>query len=127
MNPQEKMSSHSTKPATTDKRIETLFVRLGAIYGHIWLSSYKNERVLELTKKEWSEGLQRFDTSTLRAALLRFREQAGFPPTLPQFIECCKAIHKRNEPFVHAQQSAQPASLDVAERHIKAMLDLLKR
>ncbi|PJE14679.1 Vir protein [Legionella sp.] len=101
-----------------------MFVRFGAIYGHIWWSIYKNEVLLEVTKKEWSESLQRFDTRTLKTALLRCREEKAYPPTLPQFIECCKDIHTRSEPC-SKHESIQPARAEVAERHLKEMFRIL--
>jgi len=107
--------------------MDTLFVRLGAIYGHVWWSSFQNEKALEFAKKEWSDGLMRFDKCTLKESLLKFRESKGFPPTLPQFIECCKAIMKRKEDCSPAPKPTPKCRSTVAEKHLKAMLDLLRR
>lgn len=102
-------------------------MRLGAIYGHVWWSSFQNEKALEFAKKEWSDGLMRFDKYTLKESLLKFRESKEFPPTLPQFIACCKAVMKRKEDCSSAPKSTQPCRSPVAETHLKAMLEHLKR
>ena len=120
-------SSPSQKPTGPDQRIDTLFIRLGAIYGHVWWSSYSNERVLEVAKKEWSDGLKRFDNNTLRETLLKCREHFSYPPTLQQFIESCKAIIKRNELTQPQPKEPKQGLSNIGEQHLKAMLDYLKR
>ncbi len=76
-------------------------------------------------KKEWFDALLRFDNQILKEVLLMLREGRGYPPTLPQFIEDCKAIHGRRIPRSMNQDSTKPASREVAEMHIKAMLKKL--
>jgi hypothetical protein len=118
-------SLSSTKPEINDKRIDTLFSRLGAIYGHIWWSNFQNERGLAGAKKEWFEALLRFDNQIIKEALLMLREQKGYSPTLPQFIESCKAIQSRRIRRPISQDSNKPSSREVAEMHLKAMLNQL--
>ncbi|WP_131740569.1 Vir protein [Legionella busanensis] len=120
------MSLPSDKTDMQDKRIDTLFTRLGAIYGYMWWSSLQSEHALITTKKEWSSGLQRFDTRTIKEALLIFRERHQFPPTLPQFIECCKAISQTNIFRKSTEEFDKQAFLEAAELNIKAMLDILR-
>ncbi|WP_419420709.1 Vir protein [Legionella sp. D16C41] len=122
----QKMSFSSEKTEIQDKRIDTLFTRLGAIYGYIWWSSFQSEHALTVTKKEWSSALQRFDNRTIRDALLIFRERHHFPPTLPQFIECCKSISQKNIFRKSVEEFDKQAFLEAAELNIKAMLDILK-
>ncbi len=102
-----------------------MFSRLGAIYGHIWWSNFQNERGLAGAKKEWFDALLRFDNQILKETLLMLRDWRGYPPTLPQFIEDCKAIQGRRIPRPMNQDSNKPASREVAEMHIKAMLKKL--
>lgn len=118
-------SSSSATPEVHDKRIDTLFSRLGAIYGHIWWSNFQNERGLAGAKKEWFDALLRFDNQILKETLLMLREGRGYPPTLPQFIEDCKAVQGRRIPRPMNQDSNKPASREVAEMHLKAMLKKL--
>ncbi|HFD6600728.1 TPA: Vir protein [Legionella pneumophila] len=110
-----------------DKRIDTLFSRLGGIYGHVWASAYQNERALAFAKKEWSETLQCFDSLILKDALLQIRVQKQYPPTLPQFYECCKAIKNRQTPCGIKDDSNKPRNMEVADKNIKAMFSLLKK
>ena len=120
------MSSTSTNLESHDKRIDTLFMRLGAIYGHIWWSNYQNERALAFAQKEWSEALQRFDNRTIKESLLKFREQKSFPPTLPQFVESCKDLNKRREPSSLKKEPIRPGSVEVAKKHLNTMLQILR-
>lgn len=119
-------SSHSTKAKPSDQRIDTLFGRLGAIYGHIWWSNFQNERGLASAKKEWNDALARFDNQILKETLLMLREQKGYPPTLPQFIEGCKASMSRRIPRPINHDSSKTSSREVAERHLNALLNKLK-
>ncbi|MGQ3887835.1 Vir protein [Legionella sp. CNM-1927-20] len=121
------MSSPSTATDDQDKRIDALFARLGAIYGHIWWSNFKSEKSLQISRKEWSSGLKRFDNLTLKEALLTFRERHPFPPSLPQFIECCKSISNRKIVRKPKEETIKRALIEVAEFNIKAMLGILKR
>ena len=105
-----------------------MFSRLGAIYGHLWLSLYQNERLLAFAKKEWSEGLQEFDNTTVKEVLLTYREKSAYPPTLPKFIESCKNIKRRKEVCVSAGHATERVChSDIAKKHIKTMLEILKR
>lgn len=110
-----------------DKRIDTLFSRIGGIYGHIWASAYQNERALAFAKKEWSETLQCFDNQVLKEALLKIRVHKPYPPTLPQFFECCKAIKNRKTPCGVKDEPSKPRNMEVAEINLKAMLTILKK
>ena len=80
--PQETTSSYSKSPVETDKRIDTLFTRLAAIYGQLWLKAYENEKVLAFAKKDWSESLHRFDNKTLKEALTKFKENKNLSDVL---------------------------------------------
>lgn len=119
-------SSTSVKTEAHDKRIDTLFIRLGAIYGHIWWSNYQNENALSVAKKEWSDTLRRFNNQILKEVLLSIRERNVFPPSLPQFFEYCMATFKRHEPYRVNREPIQPASSDIATKHLNALLRFLR-
>lgn len=108
-----------------DPRIDTLFTRFTAIYGQLWLSIFQNEKMISFAKKEWSQSLKKFDSSTLQKALCFFKEQKQFPPSLPQFIEHCKSIEARKMPIT-PRETRKPANPEMVKQHIKAMLEKLR-
>ena len=77
------------------KRIDHLFLKLAAMYGHVWKSLYKSDEFLAFTKTEWLNALARFDDIIIAKALTYSQNHYEYPPTLPQFIECCKAHSNR--------------------------------
>ena len=89
------MSSSSNHTEKHKKRIDNLFLKLAAMYGHVWKSLYKSDEFLAFTKDEWLNALARFDDEIITKALLYSRNHYEYPPTLPQFIECCKAHSNR--------------------------------
>lgn len=107
--------------------MDTLFSRFAAMYGHIWISSYPSADSLKFAKCEWSDGLNRFDNQALKQALIDCREHNKFPPTLPEFIACCKEKVARRQPKNLATEPVQPADPKVAQEHLKAMLTDLTR
>ena len=72
--------------------IDRLFLRLAALYGNPWRNLYKNNDFLRFAKAEWHEALAGYDEALIIQALNRCREHHKFPPTVPEFIECCKAL-----------------------------------
>jgi hypothetical protein len=88
-------SSTSVITENDRKRIERLFLRFAAIYGHVWKSMYKSEQLLEVTKEEWAINLKPFNNQMVKEVLLDCTQHLKHPPTLPQFISKCRAIEKR--------------------------------
>lgn len=78
------------------------------------------------SKKEWSETIKPFDNQILKEALQTLREKKDFPPTLPQFFDCCKDIQNRRVPAAEKPEPYKPSSPDVAKKYIDAMLKKLK-
>lgn len=118
------MTTTSQTSSTYDLRIDILFTRLGAIYGQLWWNNYRTEDLLLLAKQEWSEGLKRFDNQIFKDVLVIYREQKNYPPSLPQFVESCRAMQARRIPNP-ARNEGRSSSLDVAEQHIAAMKKIL--
>lgn len=79
--------------------MDTLFIRLAAIYGYLWITTYSNENFLEVSKREWSEGLQEFDNQVLKIALEQMKKAQPLPPSLPCFYGCCLAIKKNIQAY----------------------------
>lgn len=117
----------SSSAEVIEPRVERLFLRLSAIYGYLWWNMYQNEELLRITKIEWSTSLKRFDIQILKEALLSYREKKGYPPTLPEFMDCCNELKKRFEPCLVAQRPTQPANEAIAKQNIQAMYAILKR
>jgi hypothetical protein len=118
------MNTTSQTTSTYDLRIDILFTRLGAIYGQLWWNNYRTEDLLLLAKQEWSEGLKRFDNQIFKDVLVLYREQKNYPPSLPQFVESCRATQARRIPNP-AKGITRSSSIEVAEQHIAAMKKIL--
>ena len=118
-------SSISTITVEDRKRIDRLILRLMAIYGHVWKSLYKCESFLEISKEEWLLGLQRFNNDTVKEALMNYIEQLSHPPTLPQFINKCKALENRGGAFFTKDVSTKTACTETAKLNLKKMREIL--
>jgi hypothetical protein len=119
-------SSSSVSIARHQKRVDRLFLRFSAMYGHVWRSIYKTDEFLDYSKKAWLEGLMGFEDKSLEHALQLCLQRCHFPPTLPHFIECCKAYHKPDV-FFQSKEESQKADPAVAHMHlekIKTMLNI---
>jgi hypothetical protein len=127
------MAVNQTEPTSSatneiiEVRIERLFLRLSAIYGYLWWNIYQNQELLRITKIEWSTCLKRFDNQVLKEALLSCREKKGYPPALPEFMDCCKAIQKRRDPCVVVEEPYVPCNEAIALKNIQEMYDALKK
>ncbi len=102
-------------------------MRFAGIYGHIWLSTYKNEQSLSFAKKEWAEALKKFENQTIKKALFHTREQNPLPPTLPQFTAICKSVDKRNKDFWVMHQQDGVTTKVVALKHLSNIKKILER
>ena len=94
--------SISTNTQKISARINVLFLKFAAFYGQVWKSLFKHSDFLNFTKIEWEKGLGRFETQVLIEAIERCRDgrhHKDFPPTLPQFIDLCRSIARKDECF----------------------------
>lgn len=120
------MSSTSANSTRNQKRIDRLFLRFSAMYGHVWRSIYKTDDFLKYSKEAWLKGLSGFEDKNFEHALRVCLKTYPLPPTLPQFIECCKSYHAASD-FVQAAKVDQKRDLNVAYAHlqqIKTMLNI---
>ena len=117
MKNQETMSSRSSAASKHSKRIDMLFSRFAAFYGHVWRSQFKSEWTLDFTKKEWDEGLNAFSDEVVNKAAVHCRDFYEMPPTLPQVIILCRQIKKRNE-FYMANTDHKPANATIVNLHL---------
>ena len=95
-----------------------MFSKFAAWYGHVWRSQFKDESFFNFAKKEWQEGLNRFDDRILEQAVLNCRDACEFPPTLPQIIKCCREIINNNNYFV-ANYDYKPAHPSTVMSHLE--------
>lgn len=119
-------SSTSVNSERQKARIDSLFLRLAAMYGHVWRSLYKSDAFLAFTKTEWLYGLMQFEDNILDKTLMTCLNNWEFPPTLPQFVESCRA-HSKLVRDGKCDRISKPSSPDVAHAHlnqIKAILNM---
>lgn len=111
-------SSPSKHADSQAKRIEVLFSRFAAFYGHVWRSQFKNDGFLKFAKKEWLDALSGFSDTVMNKAILECRDSYELPPTLPQLIQCCRQIRKRHD-FYLVKKDYVPAKKEVVIAHLK--------
>ena len=104
--------------------IDRVFLRLAAIYGNAWRNAYKNNEFLQFTKREWLDGLAGYEEQLLYRAVAVSRENNKFPPSLPEFIECCKYIRNRDS-FCYKREAVKPATAKVAEANLAKLKEIL--
>lgn len=117
--------SNSNASESHKKRVELLFSRFAAFYGHLWRSQFKSNGFLEFAKKEWVDGLSQFTDEVVNKATIECRDFYEMPPSLPQVIGICRGIRKRYECFV-PRDEINKASPELAMISIKQCKSFLK-
>lgn len=114
----------SSNLAREQKRIDRLFLCFSAAYGHVWLRIYKSGDFLDYSKKAWLKELNKFDDKALQYAIGVCIQNHHLPPTLPQFIDCCREYSKRYDFFKKEEESlkSDKATADFHLQQIKAIL-----
>lgn len=118
------MSSSSNDIDKASTRIDLLFSKFAAFYGHIWRSQFKDEAFFKFAKKEWQEALSEFTDVVLTKGILSCREFYELPPTLPQMIYCCRQI-KRQITFYVVKQGAVPAKKEIVASCLQRCKEML--
>ncbi len=108
--PQEAMSSSSNNTCKADRRIDLLFSKFAAFYGHVWRSQFKDEVFLKFAKKEWKEALSEFSDVVLTSAIVNCRGFYELPPTLPQMLQACRQIKKQSSSQIMKEHYVPPNS-----------------
>ena len=116
----------SSNLARDQKRIDRLFLCFSAAYGHVWLSIYKSGDFLDYSKKSWLKELTHFDDKALQYAIGVCIKNHHLPPTLPQFIDCCRAYNKRYDFFKPEEESIK-SSQETADFYLQKMKLILKQ
>lgn len=108
-----------------EKRIDLLFSKFAAFYGHVWRSQFKDERFLVFAKKEWQTALSAFNDAVVTKAILDCRNFYELPPTLPQMIQCCQQI--KNQTFVDVvKQAYVPANQTIVQSCLQQCWEFLR-
>lgn len=123
-NTPEKTLSNLDNINNEKKRIDLLFSKFAAFYGHVWRSQFKDEGFLVFAKKEWREALIEFTDDVLTQAILICREFYELPPTLPQLILCCRQI-KKQLTFNIKQSDPAPVNREAAAFYLKKCKEML--
>ena len=103
--------------------IELLFLKLSAIYGITWRNLYKSSDFLAFAKDEWLDALGDFTEAEIHKAINICAEHNKYPPTLPEFVSCCKHI-RRNNTFNKPEPYAGCAP-EIAHAHLAKMKQIL--
>ena len=97
--------------------IDALFNKFSLFYGESFINKYRHVNEEEL-KNEWGEALWKFDSTTLKAALEHCRTEQKHPPSLPEFIQMCKACRSVAEShplLTHKFEKSERASQFIAD------------
>lgn len=120
------MLSNSSNSDKAEKRIDLLFSKFAAFYGHVWRSQFKDEAFLKFAKKEWQDALGGYSDAVLTKAILSCREFYELPPTLPQMLQCCKDAKKQISGNEQPNLNQLHAALHIAQgdlRHFRRLLN----
>lgn len=119
-------SSPSKEAPKVSLRIELLFSKFAAFYGHIWRSQFKEgDGFVVFVKKEWQEGLKDFSDSVIEKAILKCRDFHEKPPTLPEVLSICRDIRREESAFIKAPQ-VERGDIEVAKKWLKEIIEKLK-
>lgn len=70
--------------------IDRLFLRMASFYGKHWIDMWSDVPV-DSVKAEWQAKLTGMSSKTVFKAVDYCSENLRFPPTLPEFVQLCKA------------------------------------
>lgn len=121
----------TTKPSSKSSGkctdlVNKVFLKFSIFYGHIWRSQFKNEHFLNLARQGWQEALDEFDEALIDAVIDESLKQREMPPTLAQFIDCCKQLNHKYTGFYNPEPvvMANPRIAEDNLRKMKLMLNM---
>lgn len=112
----------SAASAPSPNAADAVFRAMHGFYGALWLSKFATGQTgadgadagVVGAKAIWAHGLREFDGATVRAALRQCLDaHAEFPPSLPQFVQLCRA----NTPRASFKPTIDMSGELVAERN----------
>lgn len=111
-----RLDDFKAEPAAPADTANNVFKVFHGFYGNLFLSKFVNgqtnddgvDQGVVSARAIWSHGLRDFDLSTVKTALARVMDaHPEFPPTLPQFVQLCRACAPRAV-YVEALPPAKP-------------------
>ncbi|KTD53476.1 Legionella vir region protein [Legionella santicrucis] len=103
--------------------IDSMFAKFSVVYGHLWRTLFKSSEYLEFAKKEWLQALHPFQEPIIMEAVRTCSISRKHPPTIPEFVDCCKAISNRQ--FVVKKEVYQKANPKVVEFNLQKIKHIL--
>lgn len=76
--------------ATKQRPIERLFLRLASLYGKHWIDMWSDVPI-DSVMDEWQSKLSGLSSKVVFGAVDYCAENMKYPPTLPEFLQICKA------------------------------------
>lgn len=108
-------------------RIDRLFVKFSAIYGHIWQSQFKQADFLNIAKKIWSETLAEISDENIDLALKACTKRHEMPPTLPMFYQLCRSYQPKIKVAEVVKKECKPANEKNVETHLKKLREIVSQ
>lgn len=103
-----------------------LFSRFAAAYGVVWRGPLKDTVFLKFAKKEWGDALAPFSDVIIDEAIEQCRSFYDLPPTLPQFLKCCRQIKKQTSFYVVKKETV-PVNRELAKSCLRTIMSNLKK
>lgn len=105
------------------KLVDQLFSRMAVIYGHLWASRFLSGDMVSLARAEWGQSLSGYSSDVIGKGIDICKQVHELPPTLPQFVACCKKARADLTVASDCYQGieAQKARPEVAELYIAVM------
>ncbi len=117
------------------EHVRTLFAKLHAMYGNVVLDRYRTGQTdrggadlgVVAAQRQWHQRLQEFAPSVLVRALGQCEiRHKTYPPTLPEFVDICKAL-ARNHIEPRADVPALPISPELRSVYARRVREQLAR
>jgi len=70
------------------QKVEIVLHRLGAAYGHLFMSESPGDGMFDLKVAEWQMSIGRYSHTKLHKAIERCKQEYKETVTLPQFMTC---------------------------------------
>ena len=112
--------SRNERPTLRETVVDRIFIRMHSIYGSLWANRFTSDDVLHAAKAEWGISLVNFSLEEIGNAIEKCKTSYRFAPTLPEFIELCKANRPR------CSQFKLPAAPVASRETVEAGLNELK-
>lgn len=103
--------------------IDRMFAKFSVVYGHLWRGLFKSSEYLEFAKNEWLQALNQFQEPIIIEAVRTCSMRNKHPPTIPEFVDCCKAINNRQ--FIEKKEIYQKANPKVVESNLQTIRQIL--